>query len=844
MARKEKAPKPKKEKAPKAKKQKKEKAPKLTQIKSTQSFSPVKDVQNGIIITKDGDYVKIMEFSPINFLLRSAEEQANIIAEFAAAIKIMPVSVQFKVLTSRADTSVHINNIKRHIDEEDNQKCRQLQYGLIHLIESVGNRQGVSRRFFLIFKYEQQYGMMERPSFGEIKAQLDSMTLMIQQMMLACGNEVVSRDNDDEYTLKVLYSIMCKRESSQTSFTERLKAVYQRSLAENPPDATDVFIPVNDLICPKVINTMANPNFVIIDDVYYSYFYIPSASYPTHVTGGWLSPFINFGEGVDIDFFFHKEPTGSTQTKLLYKMRMDKVSLSGADDTNLDYEDKVSTLQSGRYLKESLAAGAEFCYMATLITVTGNSREEMEWKCNELKNMCVSMNIKIKALTRQMEDALLMSLPTCSIDKNIFRKARRNIISTSLASAYPFISFEISDNNGDLLGINRANNSLVFLDQFDSSKYNNANMAILGMSGSGKTYTLMSLALRMRERGNQVFIIAPEKGYEFKRACTAIGGEYILMTAGSEHNINVMEIRKMDSKTNELLDGESGSNASILSSKVQQLHTFFSLLIPDMNYEERQLLDEALINTYGKFGITNDNESLEDPVTGEYKTMPILGDLHEELTGMGEPARRLRNILTRYVTGSASSFNRQTNVNLDNKYVVIDVSTSSPEMLPIAMYIALDYVWDKIREDRTKNKAVFIDELWKLIGAGSSKEAADFVLKIFKVIRGYAGAAIGATQDLNDFFALDGGTYGKGIINNSAIKIMMKLDQEEATRVKDTLKLTSQEIKQISRFKRGDGLLAVNTNHVLVEFVASRAENELITTDAAQLREIAARKER
>ncbi len=392
-----------------------------------------------------------------------------------------------------------------------------------------------------------------------------------------------------------------------------------------------------------------------------------------------------------------------------------------------------------------------------------------------------------------------------------------------------------------MLGINRANNSLVFLDQFDSTQYNNANMAIMGMSGSGKTYTLMSLALRMRERGNQVFVIAPEKGYEFKRACKAIGGEYILMTAGSEDNINVMEIRRMDSKTNELLDGQSG-NASILSSKVQQLHTFFSLLIPDMNYEERQLLDEALINTYGKFGITVDNDSLVDPRTGEYKEMPILGDLHAELKAQGEPSKRLHNILSRYVTGSASSFNRPTNVNLDNKFIIIDVSTSSPEMLPIAMYISLDYVWDKIREDRTKNKAVFIDELWKLIGAGSSKEAADFVLKIFKVIRGYAGAAIGATQDLNDFFALDGGTYGKGIINNSAIKIMMKLDQEEATRVKDTLKLTDMEIRQISRFKRGEGLLAVNTNHVLVEFVASKAENDLITTDAKQLREIAARK--
>lgn len=259
-----------------------------------------------------------------------------------------------------------------------------------------------------------------------------------------------------------------------------------------------------------------------------------------------------------------------------------------------------------------------------------------------------------------------------------------------------------------------------------------------------------------------------------------------------------------------------------------------------MSYEEKQLLDEALVQTYAQKGITHQNESLDDGYGG-YVEMPILGDLHTVLLKNSE-TKRLANILNRLVNGSAKTFNQQTNVNLSNKYTVLDISELSGDLLTVGMFVALDYIWDVAKADRTKEKAIFLDELWQLIGANSNKLAAEFVLEIFKIIRGYGGSAICATQDLNDFFALENGKYGKGIINNAKTKIILNLEEDEAARVQDILKLSETELMNITHFERGNGLISTNSNNVTVEFRASELEKELITTDRAELQAIIDRK--
>lgn len=397
-----------------------------------------------------------------------------------------------------------------------------------------------------------------------------------------------------------------------------------------------------------------------------------------------------------------------------------------------------------------------------------------------------------------------------------------------------------------LLGVNKYNSSLIIVDIFNSAVYKNANMSILGTSGAGKTFTMQLMALRMRRKNIPIFIVAPLKGHEFHRACSNVGGSFIQISPASPHCINVMEIRRVDRSVNEILDGP-GIQLSELAAKIQQLHIFFSLLIPDMSHEERQLLDEALVRTYNTKGITHDNASLEDPAQpGQYREMPVLGDLYEILKTSKE-TMRMAHILNRLVNGSASTFNKQTNVRLDNKYTVLDISSLTGDLLTVGMFVALDFVWDRAKADRTEEKAIFIDECWQLLsgaGAAGVRLAGDFLLEIAKTIRGYGGASIFASQDLADFFDLDGGRFGKGIINNSKTKIILNLEDDEAQRVQEALHLSDAETMEITHFERGHGLISTNNNNIMVEFKASPLEKDLITTDRRELREIVERKRR
>lgn len=816
----------------------KDKTGSLKLITSTQSFLPTLDVKDGILITKDGRYVKIMEFSPINFALRSGIEQTGILQQYASALRIMPASVQFKIVSRQADVSGYEREILRDIHAEENDNCRRLQFEQINMLHSLSSSQGVSRRFYLIFEYERDRSLKKSPDFEQIKYELEREAAVISSALGACGNEKISRD-DDEYIMSTLWSIASRSESEKRSFKDRAESVIARHLDFGSGDlSTSVNLPMNDFIAPSVIDAGSYPGWMKIDDLYYMFCYIPSASYPETAFGGWLSILVNMGVGIDVDLWIHREPVESTQRKLQYRLRFNKIKLRETDDTSGDYDDLFTAVRSGYYLKQGMAENDDFCYFGIMVTITADSIEDLKFRYNAVRQHCLRNDLKIRPCLFQQKEAFISSLPVCRYNAGIWKKCRRNILTSSLASTYPFVSYEMTDENGILLGINSDNGSPVFVNIFNTKKYNNANIAIMGSSGSGKTYTLQCMALRLREKQIQVFIIAPLKGIEFKRACEAVGGTYVKIAPGSGQNINIMEIRPRDPDE---LDAESDDDgSSILMLKIQQLHAFFSLLVPDISFEEKQILDESLIETYREFGITSDNASLNDPdAPGQYRKMPVLGDLHRMLKRSGEGSKRLYNVLSRYVSGSARTFNMQTNVDLNNRYVVLDVSSLTKEMLTAGMFIALDYVWDKAKENRASRKVIFIDETWRLIGAGSSVEAAEFVLEIFKIIRGYGGAAVAATQDLNDFFALDNGRFGAGIINNSKIKMLMKTEPKEAEVVARAMDLSASEETQIHRIRRGTCLLAANTNHIFIDIKASRTEHDLITTDASDLTRIA-----
>lgn len=797
----------------------------------TEDLIPVRNIQNGIIHLSDGRYIKILEVEPINFLLRSVREQKHIIASFASWMKISPVHIQIKVLTKKADISKHLNAIERDMDREQDPKCRELQKDYYNLIKTIGSREAITRRFLIIFEYEPAF-TNRKSDYSEVVSTLETAARTAKQYFTHCDNVVITHDDENAFLLNVLYAIFDRELSEKVPIEKRIHDLQLRQAIESTPEG----ITVPQVIAPECID-LRHGSYVVIDGVYHAYLIVPSSGFNPHVVAGWTSLFVNAGEGIDVDFFFQREPKERIQSKLGQQIRINRSRIKDTSDTNTDFDDIEGAIKSGYFLKQGLANYEDFYYTSIIVTVTADSLDNLEWRVAEVRRLMISQDMDVRTCYFRQEDAMRSVMPFCRLNKKLFERSKRNMLTSAAASCYPFTSYEMSDENGILLGVNKHNNSLVIVDIFNSRVYKNANMAILGTSGAGKTFTMQLMALRMRRKGTQVFIIAPLKGHEFLRACRNVGGEFISISPASKQCINIMEIRRTDQTANAIIDGGINEN-SILAKKIQQLHIFFSLLIPDMSHEEKQLLDEALIRTYSMKGITHENESLIDPDDpSRYRTMPLLEDVYNILMEAPE-TKRMGNILNRLVHGSAKTFNQQTNVDLSNPYTVLDISELTGELLTVGMFLVLDFVWDKAKEDRTKEKAIFIDEIWQLVGAGSNSLAAEFCLEIFKIIRGYGGAAIAATQDLNDFFSLDGGKYGKGIINNAKTKIILNLEDDEALRVQDALNLTDAEISNITRFERGNGLISTNSNHITVEFKASNLEKRLITTDRYELNQI------
>lgn len=809
----------------------------------TQDFIPIKNLEHGIIETTDGRYIKILEIEPINFMLRSEEEQYEIICSFASWLKISPVHLQFKSITRKADSDKHIAMLRKEMETEESEQCKMLSEGYIRLIKDVGSREALTRRFFLIFRYE-ELRRNENSDYGQICSTLLTAEQNARAYFMQCGNNILQPKDPDEATAEILYMFFNRRSCIEEPFHSRVdRIVLDTMAAKNKVIGIDPIphIRMAHFIAPRGID-LTHRNYIIMDGLYYSFLYIKGNGYPNKVRAGWMSSLINAGEGIDVDVFLRRENRSKTIDKVAQRIRLNRTKLKSMQDTSTDYEELAGSIQAGYFIKQGIANyNEDLFYMSVFVTISARSYEELMWRKQQMTDMLKSMDMYVSDCSFQQEDALRTVMPFLQISPKLEKKSKRNVLTSGAASTYMFTSFEMSDDTGVLLGINRHNNSLCIVDLFDTKKNKNANLNLLGTSGAGKTFTMQLLALRMRMRGIQCYIIAPIKGHEFRRACNRIGGQFIKIAPGSPHCINIMEIRHTISPEMELIDELDYSEMdSLLAQKIQQLMIFFSLLIPDMTNEEEQMLDEALIRTYGKFGITHDNDSVyadRNAVPPKMKTMPILGDMHEELQ-KNEMTKRIAVIVSRFVTGSAQSFNQQTNVDLSNKYIVLDLSELKGKLLPVGMMIALDYVWDKIKSDRTKKKAIMIDEIWQLIGAGSNRMAAEFCLEIFKVIRGFGGAAISATQDLSDFFGLEDGRYGRAIINNSKNKIILNLEPDEAEFVRDTLKLTKTEIRSITRFERGEALICSNNSKVPVIIKASKEEQEMITTDRAELEAI------
>ena len=467
----------------------------------------------------------------------------------------------------------------------------------------------------------------------------------------------------------------------------------------------------------------------------------------------------------------------------------------------------------------------ELYFLYIYINTFSDNLKDLEYLLNKIEGILQSKGMQTRRAFFRQEQAYSACLPLMKNEEIIKEVSKRNVLTNGIISTYPFISSSIFDENGIFIGKNIYNNSMVFIDRYNTEKYKNANMCIFGTSGAGKSFYTKLLILRYRLMGYEQYVIDPER--EYNNLCKNLDGTLLKIGPSSNTYINILDIREES-----IEDNEQG----YLANKISKLIGFFNLIFGELDEEEKAILEDKLIELYKIKNITFDDKSLykEDnekvtikPIFKNTYDMPILEDLYN-LLKKDRKTQIFAIKLIPFIKGSLKFFNNYTNAELNNKLIVADVYELGEDNLKYGMYLFTDLFWDKIKKDRKIKKAIYLDEIWRLIGVTSNKEVASFIYKIFKTIRKYGGSSVAITQDISDLFSLNEGTYGKSILNNSSIKTFFSLEEENIKVLEKYTNLSEKEKIEIKSLKRGECLMFVGDEHILTKIESADFEKEII----------------
>ncbi len=568
---------------------------------------------------------------------------------------------------------------------------------------------------------------------------------------------------------------------------------------------------------------MQNPKFIEIDNLYYSGLIV--VNYYREQTDILLKTLIETNINMNISIFYEKQNSYKTIKDLTYHIGNVGVELKDKNQNREDIDIAAFTYNDAKYIRKEIQVNNEDIYLLYIyINIYAEDINKLEYYLNKVEGITQSKGMQTRRANFRQEELFLTCLPIMENNEEIKDAAKRNVLSSGLLATYPFISSTIFDEDGIFIGTNIYNNSLVFIDRYNK-KYKNANMCIFGTSGAGKSFYTKLLILRYKLLGIKQYIIDPER--EYNNLCENLKGVQIKIGPNSETYINILEIRKES-----LEEGESG----YLATKIGKLIGFFNLIFGELDEEEKALIEEKLIKTYKIKNIDFDDDSLfnkikiNNKIKKEFKSakeMPLLEDLYNIL-GEDEKTKKFKTKLIPFVKGSMKFFNEYTNIELNNDLIVADIYDLGEENLKYGMYLFTDIFWDKIKENRHEKKAIYLDEIWRLIGVTSNKEVAAFIYKIFKTIRKYGGSGVAITQDISDIFSLENGTYGRSILNNSSIKTFFALEEENIKILSEFANLTEKEKVEIKSLKRGECLMFVGDDHILTKIESSELEKNIL----------------
>ena len=528
---------------------------------------------------------------------------------------------------------------------------------------------------------------------------------------------------------------------------------------------------------------------------------------------------------MNISIFYEKQDQYKTIKDLTYHIGNVGVDIKDNNQNREDIDLAIFTYNDAKYIRKEMQVNNEDLYFLYIyIDLFADNIKDLEYYLNNIEGLLQSKGMQTRRASFREEQLFKSCLPIFENNDDIKNSARRNVLTSGIISTYPFISSSIFDENGIFIGKNIYNNSLIFVDRYNTEKYKNANMCIFGTSGAGKSFYTKLLILRYRLLGIEQYVIDPER--EYINLAKALEGTIIKIGPSSNEFINVMDIREES-----IEEGEKG----YLATKISKLIGFFNLIFGNLDEEEKAILEEKIIEVYNSKNISFDDNSLFlenknniiSKIFKSSKDMPILEDLYNILI-QDEKTKKFGIKLIPFVKGSLSYFNNHTNIELNNKLIIADVYELGEENLKYGLFVFVELFWDKIKINRKINKAIYLDEIWRLIGITSNKDVASFIYKIFKTIRKYGGSAVAITQDISDLFSLENGIYGKSILNNSSIKSFFSLEEENIKILSDNINLSEKEKIEIKSLKRGESLMFIGDEHILVNIEASDYEKKLI----------------
>lgn len=532
--------------------------------------------------------------------------------------------------------------------------------------------------------------------------------------------------------------------------------------------------------------------------------------YPRQLFTGWLSSVINMDEEVDVNMFIYPVDSQVVLENLKKKVTQLEAGLQiDAEKGRVRDPAKQAAIVDAEQLRDSLQIGEErFFRLGLYITLYANSLEELGYIEHKVETTLGQQLVYSKPATVQMEQGLNSTVPQFTDQLQV----RRNMNTGALATSFPFTSADLTQENGILYGINMHNNGLVLFDRFTLE---NANMVVFAKSGAGKSFAVKLEAVRSMMLGTEVVIIDPENEYE--KLCDAVGGAYVRMSLNSTVRINPFDLPQV-------VDKEEADNA--LRANLITLHGLMRLMMGGaLSPIEEADLDQALIDTYTKAGITG------DPLTHQTPP-PTIGDLYETLLHMQGTGPSMAQRLRKYTSGTfAGIFSQQSNININNSMVVFNIRDLEDELRPVAMYIILNHIWNRTKSDRRKRNLI-VDEAWQLL---KYQDSANFMFSLAKRARKYYLGLTTISQDVEDMMS---SPMGRAIVSNSSMQLLLKQSTSAVDVLASVFKLTSEESKRLSQFPVGQGLLFAGQNHVHIQIIASPTETSLITTNPEEIKKV------